>query len=372
MTYLQFIKNHIRILGVILVIIISLIVFIINIPAAPTIELSKARVELNKAESAQSRQFAKYQYKQAKDYYDSAYYEWKGQNERFIIKRDYSKVRYYAEKSFIHSQESSSLALATSKDISKYLKKKIHEMGSFFDKYDSLLRNLPLGDEITRKYQSSFMAFSEAKVAYKTDDLNVAMKKITFSEDQLEKTKYSISTQLTEYFKDYKRWKQTSDNAIKLSRQKKNTVIVVDKFAKKCFVYNKGGLKYTFIAELGKNWIGTKKLKNDKATPEGIYRVERKLQKSQTKYYKALLINYPNSEDKKRFSQAKKRGEIPKDANIGGLIEIHGHGGKGANWTEGCVALKNEDMDHLFVLVKNGTMVVIVGSLSKLSDIINF
>jgi len=43
------------------------------------------------------------------------------------------------------------------------------------------------------------------------------------------------------------------------------------------------------------------------------------------------------------------------------LIEIHGEGGKGANWTQGCIALKNEDMDELFDLAQIGTPVTIVG-----------
>jgi L,D-peptidoglycan transpeptidase YkuD (ErfK/YbiS/YcfS/YnhG family) len=367
------VKKSILISAVIFILVVTTtIVFIAKIPTPPSIELAKARVELNKAETAKSKQYAKYQYKQAKDFYDFAYLEWKSQNYRFILKRNYSKVRYYANISYIHSKESKSLAIANSRDITKYLNKKITDMGSFYKEYDSLLRNLPLNDNIIRTYHNSIMAFSEAKVAFKSDDLNMAMKKIAISEEKLEKTKFSVSSELKEYFKKYRHWRQASENAIRSSKQKKNTVIVVDKFAKKCFVYNKGNLKHIFNVELGRNWIGTKKVRNDKATPEGVYKVQKKLDRSQTKYYKALLIDYPNEEDELRFKQAKKKGEIPKDANIGGSIEIHGDGGKGVNWTNGCVALSNEDMDRLYDLVRNGTQVVIVGSLSKLSDIIDF
>lgn len=366
-------KRRVIISAAILVITITgIIIFIAKIPTPPSIDLAKARVELNKAEVARSKQYAKYQYQQAKNFYDSAFWEWKKQNYRFILKRNYTKVRYYAHISYLHSKESKSLAIANSRDIAKYLKKKYSELDSFYNEYDSLIRNLPLDENIKRNFHNSVMAFKESKEAFKIEDLNMAMKKIASSEEKLEKTKYSVSSELTEYFKKYRHWKQASENAIKSSRQKKNTVIVVDKFAKKCFVYNKGNLKHVFSVELGKNWIGDKKVKNDKATPEGVYKIKKKLDRSQTKYYKALLINYPNEEDEERFRLAKKRGEIPKDANIGGLIEIHGDGGKGANWTEGCVALRNEDMDRLFDLAKNGTEVVIVGSLAKLSDIIDF
>jgi murein L,D-transpeptidase YafK len=81
----------------------------------------------------------------------------------------------------------------------------------------------------------------------------------------------------------------------------------------------------------------------------------------QSVYHRALLLDYPNAEDKKRFAAAKKRGEIPRASAIGGLIEIHGDGGRGQNWTDGCVALRNADMDDLFARVRLGTRVTIVG-----------
>ncbi|MEZ5072175.1 MAG: L,D-transpeptidase [Bacteroidales bacterium] len=79
-------------------------------------------------------------------------------------------------------------------------------------------------------------------------------------------------------------------------------------------------------------------------------------------------MDYPNAEDTKRFRNNKKNGRIPGDAEIGGLIEIHGKGGKGSDWTDGCVALRNEDMDAVFAACPNGTRVTIVGSTRPLED----
>ena len=53
---------------------------------------------------------------------------------------------------------------------------------------------------------------------------------------------------------------------------------------------------------------------------------------------------------------------MPAAAGIGGLIEIHGEGGRGRDWTRGCVALANPDIDDLFRHVEVGTPVTIVGS----------
>jgi lipoprotein-anchoring transpeptidase ErfK/SrfK len=57
-----------------------------------------------------------------------------------------------------------------------------------------------------------------------------------------------------------------------------------------------------------------------------------------------------------------KRGELHLRARIGGLIEIHGEGGQGRDWTNGCVALSNRDMDEVFALARVGTRVTIVGT----------
>jgi L,D-peptidoglycan transpeptidase YkuD (ErfK/YbiS/YcfS/YnhG family) len=56
---------------------------------------------------------------------------------------------------------------------------------------------------------------------------------------------------------------------------------------------------------------------------------------------------------------------------IGGLIEIHGNGGKGIDWTEGCIALTDSEMDSVFKIVKVGTPVTIVGSMHDLQHVLN-
>jgi hypothetical protein len=74
------------------------------------------------------------------------------------------------------------------------------------------------------------------------------------------------------------------------------------------------------------------------------------------------MLDYPNSEDWTRFKQARQEGRIPGRSAIGGLIEIHGHGGRGDDWTNGCVALTNAEMDFLASRVRTGTPVTIVGA----------
>jgi len=113
-----------------------------------------------------------------------------------------------------------------------------------------------------------------------------------------------------------------------------------------------------------KGWL-KKRYAKDHATPEGKYRIIKKNPKS--RFYKALLINYPNESDRRDFLDARQKGHLLKKVNIGGLIEIHG-GGK-ESLTEGCIALDNGPMEELYNLVGIGTPVTIIGALDEQNSI---
>jgi murein L,D-transpeptidase YafK len=85
------------------------------------------------------------------------------------------------------------------------------------------------------------------------------------------------------------------------------------------------------------------------------------VEKKPSKYYRALLLDYPNAEDRARHEENRRRG-IRHKGGLGGLIEIHGMGGQGKDWTRGCVAVTNQEMDRLWDLVSTGAPVTIVGS----------
>ena len=154
-------------------------------------------------------------------------------------------------------------------------------------------------------------------------------------------------------------WRRWIAEARKASR--KELVILVLKEKNLLLLLSRGEPVKRYEAEVGANALGVKRSQGDRATPEGRYRVVKKKDLGQSVYHRALLLDYPNKEDRKRFAAAKKRGEIPRASAIGGLIEIHGDGGRGQNWTDGCVALRNPDMDELFARVPLGTRVTIVG-----------
>ncbi|MCU0302502.1 MAG: L,D-transpeptidase [Thermoanaerobaculales bacterium] len=157
------------------------------------------------------------------------------------------------------------------------------------------------------------------------------------------------------------RWTRQVAETLEVSRRQGVAVVVVDKSARKVRVYRSGRQVVAFAAEIGTAGLAPKRHAGDRATPEGRYRVVTVKTRGATKYYKALLLDYPNADDRRRYEIERAAGTIPRGVGPGSLIEIHGHGGQGRDWTEGCVALRDEDMDRLLDLVKVGTHVTIVG-----------
>lgn len=156
-------------------------------------------------------------------------------------------------------------------------------------------------------------------------------------------------------------WRRWIEETRAWSRSTGQPAILVLKEKNALVLLSKGAPVRTYDAEVGSNALGVKQRQGDRATPEGRYRIVKKKDRGQSRYYRALLLDYPNEADRRAFAAAQRRGEIPRGARIGGLIEIHGDGGRGQNWTEGCVALSNRDLDDLYPRVSAGTRVTIVG-----------
>jgi hypothetical protein len=154
------------------------------------------------------------------------------------------------------------------------------------------------------------------------------------------------------------RWRGWMDETLEENRRGGGLAIIVFKLERRLVVYRGGRPLRTYQVGLGANGLSDKSHSGDDATPEGMYHVSRKNPASH--YYKALVIDYPNEEDRRQFALAKHRGLIGASAGIGSLVELHG-GGKDSV-TYGCVSLDNHGMDELYNLADVGTPVTIVGA----------
>ncbi len=155
------------------------------------------------------------------------------------------------------------------------------------------------------------------------------------------------------------RWRQIAADAVAESKRTGGLVLLVLKLERKLILYRNGKTQKTYSVGLGMNGLSDKLFRGDKATPEGRYTVYRKVPNSQ--FHLALLLDYPNAEDRQRFARAKAKGLIPPGRGIGSLIAIHG-GGKNSV-TEGCVSLDNPAMEDLYAVADEGTPVYIAGAL---------
>jgi hypothetical protein len=156
-------------------------------------------------------------------------------------------------------------------------------------------------------------------------------------------------------------WKRWTDETREWSRATGRVAILVLKEKNRLMLLEQGRPVRTYQADIGSNALGRKLQAGDHATPEGRYRVVAKRGQGRSRYHKALLLDYPNEEDRRRTAEARRSGAVPPDSTPGRWIEIHGDGGRGINWTDGCVAVSNADMDELFAKVEIGSRVTIVG-----------
>jgi len=158
-------------------------------------------------------------------------------------------------------------------------------------------------------------------------------------------------------------WKKWVVATLNESARTGDAVVLVDKLRRELHVYRVREEIDSYPVDLGAAGVAVKMRAGDDATPEGRYRITQIRGPGQTHYYRALMLDYPNAEDRSRFRRLQKTGQVGRNQEIGSLIEVHGQGGRSQDWTKGCVALDNDDMDDLVPQVKVGTAVTIVGTI---------
>jgi len=138
----------------------------------------------------------------------------------------------------------------------------------------------------------------------------------------------------------------------------KSDLIVVEKAKRVLTAFSNGKVLRTYRVALGRSPVGAKECEGDNRTPEGEFIIDSRLEKSG--YHRALHISYPKPSD---IARAKAGGYQP-----GGAIMIHGiKNGFGwlgslhtkSDWTRGCIAVTNPEIEELWRIAPNGTRVQI-------------
>ena len=140
-------------------------------------------------------------------------------------------------------------------------------------------------------------------------------------------------------------------------RLPKNIVIdkiLVYKSKRQLLAYSNGQIIMTYKISLGGNPIGKKECEDDSKTPEGLYYIDGKNRYSD--FHKNLGISYPNKSDK---ANAKRPGGDIKVHGLPNNLGIIGKFQRWYDWTDGCIALTDEEIDELYKAVKIGTPIEI-------------
>lgn len=142
----------------------------------------------------------------------------------------------------------------------------------------------------------------------------------------------------------------------------KPTVILVHKLTRKLTCYRGLTPIKTYPVVLGDDPYNDKLCQGDACTPEGVYRVRAKYPHPRWDMF--IWLDYPNTQNWLKFSRAKQTGRLSPTASIGGEIGIHGTEDPmknltGQNWTKGCISLLNKDLEEIYPLVNDQTLIVI-------------
>lgn len=137
----------------------------------------------------------------------------------------------------------------------------------------------------------------------------------------------------------------------------KADVVIVKKSERRLYLYSEGEVLRVYRVSLGRRPSGHKLWEGDGRTPEGRYELDWRNANSQ--YYRSIHISYPSAEE---IAAAEIRGDDP-----GGMIMIHGLPSGGSrsahrerDWTDGCIAVTNEEMAEIWATVEDGTPIEIV------------
>lgn len=133
----------------------------------------------------------------------------------------------------------------------------------------------------------------------------------------------------------------------------------VDKSERRFDVLAGDSVLCSYPCVLGEQPVGDKLHQGDRRTPEGVFTFRSKRVHAQ--WHKFIWVDYPNAESWRRYRQRKADGLIPAGKDIGGEIGIHGVPDgmddwitKGVDWTWGCIALRNADVDEIYPLIEPG------------------
>jgi hypothetical protein len=341
------------------------LVLLVVAPQPPVQAFVSAQHALGQARDAEAARYAPRAYRAAERERDAAIAAWQLENGRFFALRAYDALESQALQAARTAEQARHRAVATRDSLRWMATAGADVVRDRFLVVHTTARRMPFDSLRYADIATARTLLGDADAAARRGDYLAAAGKVERAAQRLQAAYAEVSATLDLYLADLAAWQTWQQEAMAWSAEHDAPALVVDKMARRLFVYVGGELRHTFSVELGPNWMGPKRHEGDEATPEGRYRVRRKGAISTADTTRALELDYPNAEDRRRFEAERAAGTLAPDARIGGTVEVHGAGGLGTDWTEGAVALADADMEVVFGLAGIGTPIVIVGALDE-------
>ena len=225
-------------------------------------------------------------------------------------------------------------------------------------------KSLKCFQKIVRDYPDSEFRQDSQMMILQIQNVIIKNKLIAAQQKQIETSRQAVKASeneiitLQEKIETLEQKIETLEQKIFALRTEPADKVLIEKKERRLTLLSKGEVIKAYKISLGGNPVGPKERQGDNKTPEGTYIIDSRNRDSG--YHLSLHISYPNEIDKKR---AKELGVSP-----GGNIMIHGIknglGWVGAShaevdWTKGCIAVTDEEMEEIYKLVPNGTIVKI-------------
>jgi L,D-peptidoglycan transpeptidase YkuD (ErfK/YbiS/YcfS/YnhG family) len=342
------------------VLLLSLLAFFFSgCEAPPLLSIERARQAVEKAAREKALRYAEKEYREADDLLQRGRLEVARQKGRFALLRDYAVADSLLQLASDTGTKAANTArdrITESRDRAESDRRKLkHDLTTWREAISGSL----MTGRVKRYLTSADVALAAGERLIKEGEYQEASNSFTMGKSSLVTLGKIVAEYANDENKKIATWRKWVDETLIESRTNGTTAIVVEKSRHRLYLVQAGKIIHSYECELGYNSAHQKFFAGDGATPEGKYRVT-KVKRNGSKFYRALLLDYPNENDKHRFRDNKAKGVISRHARIGALIEIHGDGGKNKDWTDGCVALTNDDMDHLMQYATVGTSVTIV------------
>jgi murein L,D-transpeptidase YafK len=237
----------------------------------------------------------------------------------------------------------------------------LFEMGIIYahpgNEHKDYQKSLECFQKLARDYPDSEYRQDSQMMIFQIHNVIIKDKIIAAQQTQIEASRQALKDKENEIIALQAKI-ETLEQKIFALRTEPADKVLIEKKERRLTLLSKGEVIKTYKIALGGNPVGPKERQGDNKTPEGTYSIDSRNRHSA--YHLSLHISYPNEKDKMR---AKELGVSP-----GGDIMIHGikNGDSwvGAShaevdWTKGCIAVTDEEMEEIFKLVPNGTMVEI-------------